>query len=319
MLIDGNNTVYRNAAVMNLTTKSGFPTGGIFGTLNSISSLLRDLPDIIGDQISECIVVFDGGRSKRRTTMFPEYKGGRKTDADRTEEEKEFYHNLLKQMDIVNENLSNVGVKTIKIMGWEADDIIYGLIKQSNSIREDNNFVIVSTDEDFLQLVDHNVCIYSPIKQIYYSYDNFEELFGCKPEHFISYKILKGDSSDNISGIKGIGEKTGKKLVNEYGGLVGLLDQSNRATLMKSAVTQRLFTNEGLATIQRNNQLINLKEFVDYTEVEDQLIKCLMSQPAIDTKSARDFLTEYQLSSILVKFKEWIKPYKLMVESYYES
>lgn len=321
IICDGNNLVYRCASVMQLTTKSGFPTGGIYGTLNALSSYLRDLPKLLNKQVCECIVVFDGGRSQRRTTMYPEYKGGRKTDADRTEEEREFYHNFLKQTEILIENLPNFGIKVIQVKGWEADDVIYGITKQAEVLRDDeeNNYVIVSTDEDFLQLVSPTTSVYSPVKQIYYDYYNFENLFGCKPENFISYKILKGDSSDNISGIQGIGEKTGKKLVNEYNGLIGILHPSNRELLMKSKVTQRIFTEDGLRTIDRNNKLINIKEFVDYQDIEDDLYSTITEQPSVDEKSARAFLMKYQLSSILVKFKDWIKPYKDLVERYYES
>ena len=321
VILDGNNLVFRCASVINLSTKDGFPTGGIFGTLNAINSYLKDIPKLVGEPISECIFVLDGGRSKRRTEMYPEYKGGRKTDADRTEEERKFFHNFLKQTEILKDNLSSLGIKTIQVKGWEADDIIYGIIKESEQTRDytENKFVIVSTDEDFLQLVSKNVSVYSPSKEIYYDYDNFETLFGCKQESFLSYKILKGDSSDHISGIKGIGEKIGKKLVNEYGGLAGILNPVNRPTLMKSKVTQRIFTPEGLNTIDRNNQLINLKEFVDFTEVRDSLQELLMQQPSIDTKQVRQFLINYQLSSIVTKFNEWIKPYKDLVEKYYES
>jgi DNA polymerase-1 len=322
LLVDGNNLVYRNAVVMsNLTTKDGFPTGGIFGVLNGISHSLKEVSKICGEDISECITVFDGGRSKRRLEMYPEYKGTRKTDSERTEEEKTFYHGLIDQANILVEKLPDVGIKTLKVMGWEADDLIYGLIKQSDEVRDDveNKFIIMSTDEDFLQLISENVSVYSPIKGIYYTYDNFEELFGCKPENFISYKILKGDSSDNISGINGIGDKTGKKLVNEYGGLVGILNPANRAQLMKSKITQRIFTPEGLATIDRNNKLINLKEFVDYSTVEDELNEVLYVSPSISEKAAKEFLMKYQLSSILVKFAEWLRPYKELVEAYYES
>lgn len=322
LLVDGNNLIYRNAVVMaNLTTKDGFPTGGIFGALNGISYSLREVSKICGEPVSECITVFDGGRSKRRLEMYPEYKGTRKTDADRTEEEKAFYHGLIEQANILVDALPNVGVKTLKLMGWEADDLIYGLIKQSANVRDDvdNKFIIMSTDEDFLQLVDKNVSVYSPIKGIFYTYDNFEELFGCRPENFISYKILKGDSSDNINGINGIGDKTGKKLVNEYGGLIGILNPANRDKLMKSKITQRIFTPEGLSIIERNNKLINLKEFVDYTSVEDELSEVLFDSPSVSEKTAKEFLMKYQLSSILVKFIEWMKPYKELVDNYYKS
>lgn len=322
IIVDGNNLAYRNAAAMTLSTKDGFNTGGIFGTLKCLSAYSStEIKEVSGREVSECIVVFDGGRSKRRTSLYPEYKGGRKTDADRTEEEKKFYHDFLEQANILFDQLPILGIKTIKAKGWEADDIIYGIIKMSETERKDeeNHFIIISTDEDFLQLISENTSVYSPIKKLYYTYENFYDMFGCKPEHFISYKILKGDSSDNITGIHGIGEKTGKKLVNEYGGLTEILSPANRMSLMKSRVTQRIFTPEGLQTIDRNNRLINIKEFVDYTEVEDLIIDTLNELPQVDSKEAKKFLMKYQLSSILVKFNEWIKTFKDLCEKYYEE
>lgn len=321
ILIDGNNLVYRCSAVMNLSTKSGFTTSGIFGTLNSIPNYLKEVEKLTGKPVNECIVTFDGGRSKRRMQLFPDYKGSRKTDAERTDEERKWYEDFLEQTRVLHRDLPLLGIKTIQIKGWEADDLVYGLIRQSSVVREDteNNFVIISTDEDFLQLISPNVSVYSPIKQVFYTYENFFELFGCRPEAFISYKILKGDDSDNISGITGIGDKTSKKLVNEYGDLIQILHPSNRDKLMKSKVTQRIFTPEGLAIIDRNNRLINLKEFVDFTEIVDELDDVLFNTPVFDEKMTKAFLMKYQLSSILVKWNEWVRAFRTLLENYYSA
>ena len=129
VILDGNNLVFRCASVINLSTKDGFPTGGIFGTLNAINSYLKDIPKLVGEPISECIFVLDGGRSKRRTEMYPEYKGGRKTDADRTEEERKFFHNFLKQTEILKDNLSSLGIKTIQVK--YRDHNIYDILEMS--------------------------------------------------------------------------------------------------------------------------------------------------------------------------------------------
>lgn len=322
ILIDGNNLCYRCCSTMGqLSTKSGVKTGGIFGTLNCISNYITDIEKLVGSHVTECVVAFDHGRSERRLKLYPEYKGTRKTSDERTPEEKEFFDALINQTSELNKNLYLIGVKTIQIVGWEADDLIYGMIRQSLIERsdEENQFVIISSDEDFLQLIDENTSVYSPIKKIFYTYKNFEELFGCKPEYFIGYKILKGDSSDNIHGINGIGDVTGKKLVNEYGGLVGILNPANAEQLKKSKVSARILTPEGLSTIQRNNELINLKEFVDFTNIEEQLSDVVYDSPSVDEKGTREFLMKYQLSSILVKFKEWIRPFKNLVENYYSS
>ena len=192
---------------MELSTKDGRRTSAIFGVLNSIPKdvkLLRSEHDI---DINEVIMVWDCGRNKRRTELYPEYKRNRKHDD--TEDDKLWYSQFLEQTNVIHDFVKNLGVKSIKIQGQEADDIVFGLTKMLFSERPDEEgIIIVSTDEDFLQLISEKIYVYSPIKNILYTPDNFEEIFGINPEYFLDYKILQGDSSDNIGGIQGIGEKT---------------------------------------------------------------------------------------------------------------
>lgn len=319
MICDGNNLVYRCASVMNLTTKSGFSTGGIYGTLTSISSYIRDLEKEFKNSVSEIIVVFDGGRSKRRKALYPDYKANRKVKSEKTPEEQKWYEDFLKQTEILKDSLPLLGVKTIQVKGEEADDVMFGLIRTYEKESDNFSFVLVSTDEDFFQLIDENCSIYSPTKKSIYTNSNFEEIFGCSVENFLSYKILKGDSSDNINGIDGIGDVTSKKLVNTYGGLIGILNPVNRDLLMKSKVSKRIFTPEGLSLLDRNNKLINLNDFVDTQDYDTELLDVLNSIPVVEEKLVREFLMKYQMSSILVDFKNWINPYKSVCESFFCS
>lgn len=319
IVIDGNNLAYRCNSVSELSTKDGRRTSAIYGVLNSIPNEIRNVEKLLGKPVHECVVVWDYGKNKRRLNLFPEYKGTRKHD--KTEEDKIWYEEFIQQTNILHESLGLFGIKSLRVKGQECDDLIYSFISLAKFHREDdeNHFVIISTDEDFFQLISPEVSVYSPIKQIYYTYDNFKELFGIAPEYFLGYKILKGDTSDNIVGIQGIGEKTGKALVNTYGGLQGILDIRNRPNLMKSKVNQRIFTPEGLATLDRNNQLIGLEEYVDITEAQEEVEQILFSTPDLYSKGVLAFLKEYQLSSLLSKYSEYIEVFKHLLENYYSE
>lgn len=319
IVIDGNNLAYRCNSVVELTTKDGRRTSAIYGVLNSIPNDIKNVEKLIGEPVHECVVFWDYGKNNRRLKLYPEYKGTR--HHDKTEDEKKWYDEFITQTNILYESLKLFGIKTLKIKGQECDDLIYSFISMAKTVRDDeeNKFVIISTDEDFFQLISPEVSVYSPIKQVHYTYDNFQELFGIAPEYFLGYKILRGDTSDNIVGIQGIGEKTGKNLVNKYGGLQGILNIKNRSELMKSKVSQRIFTPEGLAILDRNNQLIGLEEYVDISEVETEIENLLYESPALDTKGMLKFMRDYQLSSLLSKYNTYIEIFKKLLDNYYSA
>lgn len=315
LIYDGNNLAYRSNSVMELSTKDGRRTSAIFGVLNSIPKDVKLLHSEHKIDINEVIMVWDCGRNKRRTELYPEYKRNRKHDD--TEDDKLWYSQFLEQTNVIHEFVKNLGVKSIKIQGQEADDIVFGLTKMLFSERPDEEgAIIVSTDEDFLQLVSEKIYVYSPIKNILYTPDNFESIFGINLKYFLDYKVLQGDNSDNIGGIQGIGEKTSKKLVTNYGGIPGILE--NSAELMKSKVTGRIFTPEGLSILDRNNQLINLADFVDTSDIDEALLEIVEEQPSIDDTEVMGFLKNYQLSSLIMKYKEWIRVFKSVNNSYYD-
>lgn len=312
LLLDGNNTCYRANCTTELYTKSGERTSGIMGTLNITHSVAQQLAKITKQPVKEILYAWDMGHSERRKALFPEYKGNRQKE--RTEEDKEWLNEFIAQANTLYENLPLFGVKCIRKKGWEGDDIIFGLSKALTEKYPEDIVVIVSTDEDFHQLIGENVYLYSPIKQILYTLDNYEELMGIPQDLFLTYKILKGDSSDGISGIQGIGEKTAKSLVNQYGNIEGLL--SSKDVLMKSKRTAKIFTPEGLQILSRNNQLINLKDYVDLTDIEEDIQEVLEEEPFVDTKAAKDFLMKYQLVSILTKWKKWSELFEEIAENF---
>ena len=317
ILMDGNNTAYRANCVTELYTKSGIRTSAIVGVLNITHSVIEQLSKEYGLPVKEVIYGWDRGHAQRRKDVFPEYKGNRKS-SEKTDEEKQWMEEFIEQANILYDKLPLFGIKCIRKTGWEGDDLIYGLVQSLRKTYPEDTVVIVSTDEDFHQLIGENVDLYSPIKQVLYTLENYEELMGIPQELFLTYKILKGDSSDGIGGIAGIGDKTAKSLVNQYGDLEHLLSQESRSELMKSKRTQKIFTAEGLQILSRNNQLINLKDYVDLSEVAEDIEEVIAEEPFVDTKAAKDFLMKYQITSILVKWKTWIEAFETCAENYFE-
>lgn len=317
ILMDGNNTAYRANCVTELYTKTGVRTSAIVGVLNMTHSVIEQLNKEYELPVKEVIYGWDRGHSQRRKEVFPEYKGNR-TAAEKTEEEKQWMSEFIEQANILYENLPLFGVKCLRKTGWEGDDLIYGLVDSLKTKYPNDRVVIVSTDEDFHQLISERVDLYSPIKQVLYTLENYQEMMGISQDLFLTYKILKGDSSDGISGIAGIGEKTAKSLVNQYGNLEHLLSPDCREELMKSKRTQKIFTPEGLQILSRNNQLINLADYVDLTEIAEDIQDVLDEEPFVDSKAAKAFLMKYQVTSILVKWKTWIEAFETCAENYFE-
>ena len=312
IIFDGRNTAYRANVVTELYTKQGIRTSAILGTLNITHSTLEEMNKLYNLPIKEGIFVWDKGHSARRKEVYPEYKANRKKEWTPEDELwiKEFHY----QTDALHSNLKLFGMKSYRKQGWEGDDLVFGFTEQLSKKNPNDISIIVSTDEDFHQLISSTVHVYSPIKKILYTPDNYKELAGIDVESFLAYKILKGDKSDGIPGIEGIGEKTAKTLVNKYGGLGKLLQHTE--DLKKSKRTAKIVTEEGLEILDRNDKLINLKDYVDLAPVKDDIKDILNSTITVEPMKVYDFLMKYQLTSIVVKYKEWLTAFRDMVDNF---
>ena len=313
VIFDGTNTAYRANVVTELTTKQGFRTSAIMGTLNIVHSTAEYLGTQYDIPVKEIILVWDKGHSPRRKNLFPEYKAGRKKNWE--PEDQQWRKEFFEQIDVIHNNFHCFGIKSLMKDHWEGDDLILGITEKLSKKSPEDISVVVSTDEDFHQLISSTVHVFSPIKKILYNLDNYQELTTILPENFLTYKILKGDSSDGIPGINGIGEVTAKSLVHKYGNIDGLFE--NKEELMKSKRTAKIFTAEGLSILDRNNKLINLKDYVDLAPVNDEIDELLNVDPIMDTKMCIAFLKKYQLVSLLVKFKDWIRLFENVVNNFH--
>lgn len=205
LLIDGLNLFFRNFSAINAVNSNGVHVGGLGGFFRSLGALIRTI------QPTQVYVVFDGpGSSNNRKNIIPEYKSARNVTRvtkhelfDNLEEEDD---SKVDQIVRIIQYLTTLPVKTICLSRVEADDVIAYLSSTLPTKPEDRAF-IVSSDKDYLQLVTEKVIVYRPIEKEYYTTDTVKDKFGVNPSNFLLYKLLMGDNSDGITGIKGLGPK----------------------------------------------------------------------------------------------------------------
>ncbi len=225
VLIDGKSVFYRGYYAMGaLSTSEGVPTGGIDG----VAAIAMEIVKQLGP--TNVVVAWDSKSScQKRKAIYEEYKAGRKKP------EADFYA----QIPYLKELIEALGWGFVEVPEYEADDIIGSLAKQADDEGDYETF-IVSSDLDMLQVVDENTHMYRVLK----GFSKLEELdvpaveakYGIKKAQFLDLKALKGDASDNIPGVPGVGEKTAVKLLGEYGSLEEIyrhLDEVEPAAVQK--------------------------------------------------------------------------------------
>ena len=208
LIIDGLNTFIRVFSVIPTTNDDGIHVGGIVGFLRSIGYTINMI------RPTRTIIVFDGkGGSNRRRKIYPEYKQNRKTkyrvnrsyDFASQEDEK---HNMIMQLQRIVEYLDTLPVTVLSYDNIEADDTIGYLCRQ---VLTDSQITVMSTDKDFLQLANGRIKIWSPTKKKMYDDKMVMDEYGINSHNYIWYRVLDGDKSDNIPGVRGLGLKTIKK------------------------------------------------------------------------------------------------------------
>ena len=244
ILVDGNNLLFRSyyatAYQGNFMKNSkGFPTNALYGFVNMINKIIND------EKPEYMLVAFDKGKTFRHD-KYEDYKAGRI----------EMPNELKQQFPVAKEILTNLGIKWFEIDNYEADDIVGTLSKMIDDC-DDYRGLIVSSDKDLLQLITDKVIMkmLKPKDYVMMTKETFFDVYGLTPEKMIDIKALQGDSSDNIPGVKGIGEKTALKLLQEYGSLEAIYDN---LAYIKGAVAIKLingrdkaFESKDLVTIYK--------------------------------------------------------------------
>jgi DNA polymerase-1 len=229
-LIDGSSYIYRAFfAIPHLSNSKGFPTNAIYGFTNMLLKVVREQePEYLA-------IAFDAPGPTFRHEVFGEYKANRPSMPE----------NLRPQIPHIKEIVSALQIPILEIEGYEADDLIGSLAKKLES--EGMNTVIVSGDKDLMQLITPQVVMYDPMKDKTFEIPEVKERFGVPPDKVVEVMGLCGDSSDNIPGVPGIGEKTAARLIEQFGSIEELLKNLEkvksptlRATLSHYADQARL-------------------------------------------------------------------------------
>ncbi|MDI6829890.1 MAG: DNA polymerase I [Actinomycetota bacterium] len=244
VLIDGHSLAYRAfyALPAEMATSSGQPTNAVFGFVSMLIKVLEELrPEAM-------VVAFDRGRPEFRTERFAEYKAHRKPMPDE----------LRDQMGVIHAVLEALGITALEVEGYEADDLLATL---ATTLAPRDEVFIVTGDRDALQLVDERVRIIANRKGItditVYDPAAVRERFGVDPSQIVDYLALKGDVSDNIPGVPGIGEKTAAALIARFGSLEGVYEHLDEITPPKvrralEENRESAFMSRELATARRD-------------------------------------------------------------------
>lgn len=263
LIIDGLNTFIRVFSAVPALNDDGMHVGGVIGFLKSVGANIRQF------QATRCIVVFDGtGGSQRRRKLYPDYKANRKnkTKLNRYDEFADLVDeqaSMKQQFSRLVEYFDTLPLTVISVDNIEADDVIAYITKQYYE-NTDNKVTIVSSDRDFIQLVNDDIRVWSPTKKILYTREKVQEEFGILPENYLLYRMMSGDASDNIPGIDGVGLKT---LVKRFPDIVNTkctfddiivnaneqLESGGKLKILNEIVTNR-------EVLLRNYKLMQLSE-----------------------------------------------------------
>ncbi|KGX93390.1 DNA polymerase I [Pontibacillus halophilus JSM 076056 = DSM 19796] len=242
VLLDGNSIAYRAFfALPLLSNDKGIHTNAVYGFTTMLLKILED------EQPSHLLVAFDAGKTTFRHKTYEEYKGGR----EKTPSE------LSEQFPVIRELLDHFGIRHYELPQYEADDIIGTLARQAE--QEGFDVKVISGDRDLLQLVSERVSVAMTKKGITnietYTPSFMEEKVGVRTDQFIDLKALMGDSSDNIPGVPGVGEKTAVKLLTQFGNLDSIYDNLDQVSGKK--LKEKLETNKEEAYMSQ--QLVTIE------------------------------------------------------------
>ena len=262
LIIDGLNTFIRSWSTAPNLNDNGDHIGGIVGTLKSIGYAIRLINP------TRVIIVFDGkGGAKSRQEVYAGYKADRAKNKIRLNRaytdlmnEEDEQVSMKRQMFALGELLTTLPVTTMVYDGIEADDVMAYITTQ---LRKDGDKVfLMSSDKDFLQLVNKDVSVYSPSKKKIYNINEVLEEFGIHPHNFINFRMIDGDKSDNLDGVNGLGIKT---IIKNFPILTEETVQTTDSmieyveSLPKKTKAHETFLNH-LAICERNRRLMQLSD-----------------------------------------------------------
>jgi DNA polymerase-1 len=255
LLLDGHSLAYRAFYALrevDMSTTTGQPTNAVFGFTSMLINLMRD------EEPTHVGVAFDVSRATFRRDAYPEYKAGRSETPD----------DFRGQVDLIRKVLDALNIPSMAVANYEADDVIATLTKQAEA--QGMRVLICTGDRDALQLVDDKVTVLYPRRGVSdmtrFTPEAVQEKYDLSPAQYPDFAALRGDPSDNLPNIPGVGEKTAAKWVREYGSLTALAEQVDT---VKGKAGDAL--RENLASVLRNRQLTELVTDVELDTTVDEL------------------------------------------------
>ncbi|MDI6642311.1 MAG: 5'-3' exonuclease H3TH domain-containing protein, partial [Elusimicrobiota bacterium] len=271
-LIDGNAYIHRAYhALPPLTTSRGEQINAVYGFLRMLLKLIKvNKPNYLA-------ICFDFPGKTFRHIKFSEYKATRKELDDA----------LRNQIPIAKEFVRLFDIKSFEKEGYEADDLIATIVKKVKKIV--SKVVIVTGDKDALQLVAENITVFNEHKNIIYDIEKVKEKYNVYPSQLVDVFALAGDSTDNIPGVKGIGDKTAIKIIQEFSSLDNLLNNLDKLT---GKLQEKLKNQSRIALLSR--ELVKLNE---NAEIQFELESCKLKK--IDYRKIVPMMKKYEFDSLL--------------------
>ncbi len=286
-LIDGSSLLYRSFyAIQRLSSPNGFPTNAIYGFIITLRKILeREKPQYLG-------IVFDTPGPKLRHTVFKDYKAHRKPMPE----------DLARQIPKLKDIIRALRIPILENEDYEADDVLGSLARRAAAHKYYT--IIISTDKDLLQLVDSETQVYNPAKEIFLDPAKVKEIFGVLPSQVVDVLSLWGDASDNVPGVPGIGEKTAKTLIGEYGSLDNLM--KNLGSMKNRRLKEKIEQN--LDKLDMSKELVTVEKNLDIAFDPEQF---KVAEP--DATAMVTIFQELGFSSLVA---EYVKPPKKSENNY---
>jgi len=279
LLFDGHSLAYRSYyAIRGLTTRSGLPVNAVFGFWRALLKTLREYPS------AYCAVVFDAGGITFRHELYPAYKATRKPIPE----------DLASQLPLIERLLAALGIPALTEPGVEADDVIASIARRAADSGMD--CLIVTSDKDLAQLVDERISLIRPtgrgkeIGEQIIDPEGVKEQYGVDPDRIVDLLALVGDASDNVPGVPGVGEKTAKRLLREFGSLDRLLEGAKSVSNVRIRENLRIYADDA----RRARSLIKLKSDIPIGDPRE-----LCRLRGIDREALGTFFNDVEFKSAL--------------------
>ena len=313
LIVDGLNLYLRVFAVNGALNDNGVPVGGLTGFLRSLAYAIREVNP------TRVVIVYDGaGGSQRRRKIHSDYKSNRKpgkriTRWDAFKDAREEKESMKIQFSRLLEYLDFLPINVISIDRIEADDTIAYI---AHTLL-DKEVTIMSADQDFLQLVNDRITVWSPTKKKFYTPRMVEADYGIPAHNFLMYKVLMGDKSDNIEGVKGLGPKKLPKIVPDLFtqqtlDLDFILEHAGKG---EEPMHKRI--SESADQLQLNEELMDLKNPPISGELKLQITRLIESP--INLLSRNDFIIMYnddQLGNAIASPDLWLKEHFIKLNTF---